>query len=58
MENNDLLLILQLIRSLEYKVEALEKAYESQNKVNFDIIKKDILDIHKKINFWVENNVH
>ena len=57
MEYNNLLLIMQLIRSMGYQVEAFEKAYNNSDKDKFESSKKSLLELQNKINFIIKNNV-
>ncbi len=50
MENNKILLLLQLMNSLNGNFENFEKGYLNQDKENFDNSKKAILEIQKRIN--------
>jgi hypothetical protein len=56
MENNKVLLLLQLINSLNGNFEVLEKSYNNQNKEDFDNSKKAILEIQKRINFILKKS--
>ena len=49
MENNKVMLLFQLISSLEDNFNSIQKAYTSNDKEVFDKSKKAILDISNKI---------
>lgn len=51
MEDNKVLLLFQLMNSLNGNFEIFEKSYTKQDKENFDNSKKAILEIQKRIAF-------
>ncbi len=55
MENNDLLLLMQLIKSLEAHVNNFERAYQDMDKEKFEKYKKAILEFQNKIGFLLKN---
>ena len=54
MESDKLILLAQLIESLNNNVKELEKAFKNNDKEDYDISKKAILDFQSKINFLLE----
>ncbi len=51
MEGNQLMLMLQLVNKLDESAKDFEKAYNSSDKEKFDLLKKTILELQKKIEF-------
>jgi len=51
MEQDDLLLLAQLIDSMDQASRELEKAYNENNKQDYEKAKKSILEFQNKINF-------
>ena len=49
MENSKIMLLFQLVSSLEDNVNSFSKSFNSQDKEKFDLSKKALLEIQKKI---------
>ncbi len=49
MDKNEVLLIAQLVQTLQRVVEQLGQAYESRDSERFMALKKEALDLQKKI---------
>jgi hypothetical protein len=56
MEDN-IILLLQLVRHLESSVQGLEKAYNNSNREQFNKYKKAVLDFQNKLDFVLKNYV-
>ena len=56
MEEN-ILLLLQLVRHLEASINYLETAYNNSDKERFNSYKKSVLDFQSKIDFVLNQNV-
>jgi hypothetical protein len=54
MEENNLILLFQLTRTLQDSFTALKESYESKNAENFEVYKKSLLDIQNKISVLVK----
>jgi hypothetical protein len=54
MEEEKLMLLMQLTKSLKDNFDVLKKAYDSSDKEDFDMSKKALLEMQKKINFLLK----
>jgi hypothetical protein len=53
MEESKILILLQLVRTLDENFLIFEKAYNTSDKEKFDSSKNAILDFQRKINFLI-----
>ena len=56
MQDNNLLLIMQLIRAINYQTSILQKSYDNSDKEEFDKAKTAILDSQNKLSFLLNND--